>query len=378
VNRVLILAFALTASACGGKGGDEDERSVPAPQRAQADGVIKLSPADRSALGLTVATVAEEDFPNSVVRFGVVVVPPSDDAPIIAPVTGRVAQPPRVMLGAAVRSGAVIADVVPVFDAPDQRSVGTQAAEREGQIAAGQREVAKADADAARARALSPQVVSAAKLQDAETAAAQARARLSGLQTAHSVSSGAQTTRVPVVAPIDGTIAALPISGGTPVRAGDVLGRIVKSGPVWIDVAVPPDEAPGDAYEVLVGQARASARLFTRGMITEADGMRHDRVIENSPHLASLTAGASVVVRIAHGQSRGIVVPEGALIPGIEHDTVFIETAPSVFVQRDVRVEVRYGGRVRVTGNLKPGDQIVVQGAMALYGERVRALLQPS
>lgn len=374
----IVTFVVLAMPGCGAGRGGDDEQPVAAPQRVQADGTIKLSPTDRTALGLAVAQASEETLPESIVRFGVVVVPPGDDAPIISPVSGRIAQTPVVSLGTSVRADAVIAEVMPVLDAPDRINVGTQSAEREGQIEVARREVAKAEAERDRARSLAPQIVSAAKVQEAETAAAQARAHLDALDQARSVSSDVQTHVVSVRAPIAGTLVALTVNVGASVKTGDVLGRVLRPGSLWVDVAVPPDEPSGDAYEILSGDRRISARLLTKGAITEADGTRHDRVVVDQAGTAALTPGASVTVRVAHGASRGVVVPEDALVPGIDSDLVFVEIAPSVFISRAVRVDARYGGRVRIASGLHAGDQVVVQGAMALYGERVRAQLQPS
>src|SRR5438309_263842 len=117
--------------------------------------------------------------------------------------------------------------------------------ESEGQIQAAEDELAKAEADAARARALSPQVVSAAKLQEAETAVATARARLEGLRNARTAAARAELRPVPVTAPMAGTVAALNVEVGAQVNKGDVLAQIVREGPIWIDVSVPPDDPIG-------------------------------------------------------------------------------------------------------------------------------------
>ncbi len=131
--------------------------------------------------------------------------------------------------------------------------MGTQAAQRQGDIDAAQHELTKAEADAERARALSPQVVSAAQLQQAETAVATARARLEGLQAARAAETTARMQAVAVTAPIAGVVADLTAMVGAIVNRGDVLARIVRSGPLWVDVSVPPDEPVGDPQFFLRG-----------------------------------------------------------------------------------------------------------------------------
>src|SRR5207244_5146272 len=112
--------------------------------------------------GLAVAPANEGDLADSSLRFGHVLSPPANEAQVVAPVTGRIVRAPRVQLGAPVRAGSTLLDLIPSLDTPDRISIGTQSAERAGQIEAAERELTKAEADAARARALTPQVVSVA------------------------------------------------------------------------------------------------------------------------------------------------------------------------------------------------------------------------
>jgi cobalt-zinc-cadmium efflux system membrane fusion protein len=112
--------------------------------------------------------------------------------------------------------------------------------------------------------------------------------------------------------------------------------------------------------------------------VTDADGTRHDRLIVDAPQSVALRPGSSVSVQVARRSVRGVVLPESALVPGVESDTVFVETPPGVFAARPVRVAARYGGKVRLVSGLNAGDRVVTQGAMALQGESVRAQLRPA
>jgi RND family efflux transporter MFP subunit len=268
-------------------------------------------------------------------------------------------------------------EIVPALDTPDRIAVGAQSAERDGQIQAAEDEFAKADADAPRARALSPQVVSAAKLQEAATAAATARARLDGLRNARVAATQAQARPIAVTAPMTGAVSALSVQVGALVNKGDVLAHIVREGPIWIDVSVPPDDPIGAQYEVTTPSGPITARLLASGRVTEVDGTRHDRLVVGAPQSTALRPGSSVSVQVARGTARGVVLPESALVPGVESDTVFVETSAGVFTARPVRVAARYGGKMRLASGLTPGDRVVTQGAMALQGERMRAQLRP-
>ena len=375
---LLTLALAVPLAGCGESESAREARAMKdaVPQRLRPDGTIHLSDQDRAALGLAVAPAAEGDLPDSTLRFGRVVSLSANESQVVSPVTGRVTRPPRVQLGASVSAGAVLLEIAPALDTPDRIAVGTQAAEREGQIEAAVGGLAQAVADAARARQLSPQIVSAAKLQEAETAVATARARLEGLRSARAAANQAQTSPVSVSAPIAGTVAMIKIDVGALVNKGDVLAQIVREGPVWIDVSVPPDDPVGDRYAVTTSSGLIVARLLARGSVIDADGTRHDRLVVDAAQSAALRPGASVSLQVAHGASRGIVIADSALVPGVDTDTVFVETSPGIFAARPVHVAARFEKQVRVASGLTRGDRVVVQGAMALQGERLRSQLR--
>lgn len=377
---LLTIALAFPLASCGESESAREDRAMKdaTPQRVRPDGSIQLSDHDRTALGLIVSPAVEGDLPESTLRFGRVLSPPGDEAQVVSPVTGRITRPAVVQLGAVVRAGAMLVEIAPILDTPDRIAVGTQAAEREGQIESAERELVQVEAAATRARALSPQVVSAAKLQEAETAVATARAHLEGLRNARTAATQAQTRSVSVTAPITGVVAALNVEVGAVISKGDVLAQIVRDGPIWIDVSVPPDDPIGAQYEITTAAGPVAARLLVRGRVTEKDGTRHDRVVVDAAQSAVLRPGSSVSVQVARGVARGIVVPESALVPGVETDTVFVETAASVFTARPVRVATRYGGRARLVSGLAAGERVVTQGAMALQGESVRAQLRPT
>lgn len=371
----------ISTAGCGGQSEatrEAEAMKAATPNRIQADGSIRLTDQDRSALGLLLQPASEADLPNTTLRFGHVVSPPANEVQAVSPVTGRITRPPRVQLGTAVAAGAPLLDIQPSLDVAERISVGTQAAQRQGDIEAAERELAKAEADAARARALSPQVVSAAKLQEAETAAATARAKLEGLQAARTAETTARMQPAQVQAPIAGTVADLTATVGSLVTRGDVLARIVKPGPLWVDVAVPPDDPVGDRYEIVTANGTIAARLLARGRLTDVAGTRTDRLAVEAAAAASLTPGTAVSVRIGHGATRGIVVPESAIVPGVETDTVFVEVSANTFALRPVQVAARYSGQVRLASGLKAAERVVVRGGMALQGELVRSQLRPA
>lgn len=377
LTAVFVTATLIVGACAGDSESERDAAQLKAATtvRIQPDGSIRLTAQDRSALGLETRSAAVGDLPDSSLRFGRVVSPPGAEARVATPITGRVARAPLVQLGQHVAAGEPLLEIQPTLDVADGVAVQTQAAQRQGDIDVAQREVQQAQADAERARMLSPQVVSAAQLQQAETTLATARARLEALRQARRADLSSRTAPVAVAAPIAGTIADLTATVGAVVQRGDVLATIVRAGAVWVDLAVPTDEPVGDRYEIVTATGGIPASLIARGRVSENGATRNDRLAVAA--VATLTAGSEVSVRVGHGTSRGIVVPESALVPGVEADTIFVEASPDVFVPRTVQVAGRYGHEVRLGSGLTQGERIVVRGAMALQGELLRAQLRP-
>ena len=378
----LCLLVLIAAAVCTGCAEDESAREEQAmkaavPRRVQPDGTIKLSDADRGAMDLAVAPAVEGDLPNVAVRFGRVRPMLGEETLIVSPVTGRVSRPAAVQLGTPVNAGVALLDIVPVLGAAERISVNVKGAELSGQIEGAQRELATQQAALERARELAKsKIVSEAKLQEAETAVAMTRARLEALRRASSVQSTGEGSPITLRAPAAGTVVTLNASVGAVVQQGELLVRILKPGPRWVDVSIAPSELVGERYEVAVGSTWIAARLSAAGAVTEDDGTRHDRLQIDAPAAAQLVPGQTVSVRVARGAPRGIVLPEAALVPGVQTDLVFVETTPGTYAPRLVRIATRFGGQVRLASGVQAGEKVVIRGAMSLQGESRRSELR--
>jgi RND family efflux transporter MFP subunit len=333
--------------------------------------------ADRAkALGLEVAPAARGDLPDVAIRFGRVQARAGDETIVVAPVAARVDRPPAVALGERVRAGSPLVTLAPLLGAGERLSFGVQSAELEGQIAGVEKDLAADEARLERDRALAKdQIVSTERLQKTEAEVAGARARLEALRRARAVQAPGGGPRLDVRSPADGLVAAIDAPVGRGVQAGDVLARILRPGPRWVDVAVPPADPVGAAYEIAsLDGSFVSARLVARGAIVGDDGARHDRLEVVADAAAKVMPGATVAVRVAAGSSVGIVVPESAIVPGREGDRVFVADKDGRYLARSVKVAARFGGRARIAG-VEEGERVVVRGAMALAGEELRGVL---
>jgi biotin carboxyl carrier protein len=379
-HRVLTLsllghALLLLCSGCAQSESAREEQAMKAaiPQRLQPDGTIKLTDADRTALDLATARATEDELPEVAVRFGRVRATLGGEILVVSPVAGRISRAPPVQLGASVKPAAALLDIVPVLSASDRISVNVRGAELRGQIESARRELATQEAALDRARALaSSKIVSEAKLQEVETSVETTRARLDALQRAAHVQSTGEGAPVTLRAPSSGTVATLNASLGAVVQQGDVLVRILRPGPRWVDVSVAPSEPVGQRYEVAVGATWLPARLIAAGALAETEGSRRDRLQVDGPAAAQLVPGQTVAVRVARGVARGIVLPAAAIVPGVETDLVFVETSAGKYAPRPVQVAARFGGRVRLVSGVRAGEDVVIRGAMSLQGESRR------
>ncbi len=373
----LLLLFSL--SACLGKSEAEREAEAmkaAAPVRIQADGTILLTEADKAALDLIVEDAREGELPRTNLRYGKARARLGDEALVVSPVVGRIQAAPVVALGARVAQGAAIVDLVPVLAAADRVSLGVQGADLQGQIEVARRELSQREAARDRSATLAASGLSStALLEEAELAAGSARARFDALKQARAINLRGDGATITLRAPAEGAVVSLEAPVGGVVREGEVVARIQRSAALWVDVAMQPDEPVGEGYELLVAGARVEARLLARGAVVGEDGARQDR-LELAAELPGLLPGATVAVYVARERLKGVVVPEAALVAGAQGDLVYLEISPGSFAPRGVQIAARFGGKARLASGVRPGERVVVQGAMSLRGESIRADLR--
>ena len=374
-----LLAVLLLAACLGQSEAEREEAAMKAaiPVRLQPDGRIKLSEQDKTALGLLVKEAALGELPSSVLRYGRVRARIGQEALVVSPISGRIARPPAVERGGSVVAGAALLDLIPVLGAADRVSLGVQGADIAGQIESTRRELAQREAEAARARDLAATgIASAANRETAETAVATTRARLEALKQSRAVHARGAGGSITLRAPVDGVVTSLDVDIGAITQAGDVLGRILQPGALWVDVAVPPEDPPGEGYEIAVGAARIPARLLSKAAVAETDGTRRDRLEVAPSKIPGLIPGAVVGVYVARDMQKGVVLPESAVIAVPEGDLVYVEAQSNVYEPRAVEIAARLGGQVRLGSGVRAGERVVMQGAMGLRGESLRSELR--
>ena len=299
-------------------------------------------------------------------RGGTVVLTASTDA-VVAP-------EPWPYVGLDVGSGTAVFRLRP-------RASGSSVPELDAQASA-----LEAEAEAARKRVerltelLLLEATSAAELERARAALAGTEARLEAARRGLAVAAGEAPAGggLAVPAPWAGRVAQVAVTPGQAVAAGDVLGRLVRPRPVWVEVALRPEQAPrlrsgveglnlrraslADALEIEAGSVRliAVAPEVDPNTATLAATLEVDRGASELPIGSAMEAEI-----ILSGERLGIVIPRSAVVDDAGVAIAYVQDSGERFSRREVGVLARQGTRVLVEG-LRAGERVVTRGGASI------------
>ena len=298
--------------------------------------------------------VRSGSLPQSVEGVARVRPPAGGEATITAPVDAVLLPEPWPYPGRRVQSGNPIFRLVPRV-APD-RSLAVLEAERSALEA----ELSTAAARLERLRGLfeieatSRREVEEAKMRVDRLGGNLAAAELD-LEAAHSAREGGSSGATTVNAPFAGEISAVYASPGEVVAAGAALGRLVKTGSVWLEVAVSPEAgrrlAEGLSGVVVTFPEGFSLRI-EEGVRLVSTAPEIDArtgtvaVLLEVPPSEALILGSTVTAQILLSESaEGVVVPASALIDDGGVEVVYLQLSGEEFVRQPVQVTTRQGKR---------------------------------
>jgi len=197
--------------------------------------------------------------------------------------------------------------------------------------------------------------------------------------------------RVPVRAPIAGIVAERNTVLGGAVSAEKTLFRIVANSQTSFSilarvpetVTVKP-EAGARATIVPRGNASSTCQALVEGSLGGIDPQTRTLAVRLSPDTscAWLIPGSFVDVILASASGHanlpaGLVVPRNAIVDVRGNPTVFVAgSAPGEFSARSVQAGAGDADDVTIDSGLSAGEQVVVEGALLLKGELVRADLE--
>jgi RND family efflux transporter MFP subunit len=293
---------------------------------------------------------------------------------LTAPVPGRVDPASEMPVpGARVRSGAVLARIVPRSDdLRDAAALRAALVEAEQQHLLATRERDRAE------RLVDARALPSRRLDEAEAAVAASEARMGAARERWSrfealsqsgggaSGSGAFTVR----APFDGVVSEVRFAPGASVEENQVLARLVDPDRVHVVGAVPESRAVTltsvEAGELLRegNPPIALARPLSVGQVVEPVARTTEVrfAFDNRP--PRLQIGQSVGLRLFVGEEEArVAIPESAVVDDGGRPVIFVQSSGESFERRPVRLGSREEGYVHVLEGVEPGERVVHRGA---------------
>lgn len=332
---------------------------------------IKLDAKQMQALGIQVAALQRQGGAVLASFPAQVIVSPTGEQIVSAPVTGVVLQV-LVQANQSVQRGTSLLRIagpewgslqLQLLQAASRAKLARQAAQREQSLFSEgiipQRRVQE----------------SQAALQEASAALNQARAalRFSGMSEAainRVIATGKLEDSLVLQATQAGVVTNVAVKPGQRVDAASALMHIAQTTQLWLEIQVPASEAAnwpvGTRFKVQGQDISARVLSLSPSVSASSQTVALRAVIESKS--AALRPGEIVAVVLpAQGKTEGWSVPIAAIAHEGKQAYVFVRTAEG-FAARPVSVLASAGQSVRVQGQLKDGEQIAVSGVVALKG----------
>ncbi len=317
--------------------------------------------------GVVVAQAKKAEIADRVRGYGMVVADPNDvvavNAPFASVISEMYARP-----GAPVDKGQALVAL--------EATAAEAAAVTQAQSA-----VSYARGDLARQRhLLGEQLATHAQVAQAETALADAEAKLRALESV-----GAGKARTVLTASTAGVVSSVTADVGQRLAEGAPILMLSPQSAMVVRLGIPPAQAdavkPGMSVRLQdvidPGQQRTGTVASVSAMIDPTTELRDvlvrlsaQRVSGDPPPAPGSFMKGTIILKTVSA----VTVPQDAILLGAKGTYVFV-----VRNGRAQRVDVTTGGtqhgRVGVTGALKPGDDVVVQGNYELTpGMHVRVV----
>ena len=399
----LALCFGIGGCSPKSSGGAATKPAAPASVAklpTEADLVaVTLKPEAETRLGIVTAPIERRAVARARTMGGDVVVPPGRSSIVSAPQTGTLVAAGGGAFptpGLAVKKGQAIFTLLPILSA--DRAVPTPIERANFDLARadadGQRNMSKERFDNARAvlerteQLARSKDVPASALIDAKNAYNQAKAALDAAEERWGVfrkaigdgsEDAGKLAPLPLRAPADGVLIAVPVQAGQQVPAGSVLFEVANLDPVYVRVPV------------FVGEEStiAVARDATVGGLADAPGRptRPAKPVQTTPSANAMTTTVDLYYEVENhdgrlrpgqrvgvtlplrGEAESLVVPHAAVLRDINGGAwVYEGLGKHVFARRRVIVDRVVGPDAVLAMGPKAGTKVVTDGAAELFG----------
>jgi cobalt-zinc-cadmium efflux system membrane fusion protein len=384
-GKGIAVAFGfLLLAGCGKKEDGPVAAAPPVGEVRETDGTVVI-PADSPKLKqILVDTVKAADVPFDVVTSpGRIEANPNLISRVLLAVPGRV-DSVLVKIGDAVDRGQPLLTI----ESPDADAVQSAFLQAEAALTQAKANLNKAQADFDRATDLFEHNAVAKKdVLTAENALAQSKAALEQAHAAREQAArrltllglkpGSFGQKVTVTAPISGKVLEMSVAPGEYRNDTRVpLMTIADLSTVWVS-----SDVPESAIRFIRAGERIAVQLSAYpGETFHARVMRIADMVDPQTRTIKVRAEMDnskgrlrpeMFGTIRHTEETRVVpvIPTGAVMQGDGKTVVFVETGPGRFRPLEVKVGNRSGNVLPVLAGLRPGDRVVVGGAMLLRAQ---------
>lgn len=354
----VLSAFHFTLQAHEGHDHAEDKKQArplgDTPQRLP-DGTLFIPKSAQRGMGILTQVVREESVAGSVELPGRVIMDPHLGGRVQAMIPGRIEAAGAHGLPAAgskVKKGEVLAWVVPASGAIERSNQSALLAELKASLAlAGKR--------LNRLKELAD-TVPRKEIEAAESEVASLQGRIAAV-------GGGLSGREALTAPVGGVLAASNAVVGQVVEPKELIFEIIDPDSLHVEATAYDPIALDQVASATVAVGERSIPLSFVGAPRRLREQALPLIFENHAAGAGLTLPLGMPVKIQvrlKSTVSGLPLPASALTrnPG-NQVVVWVKTAPERFAARVIRSEALDGVRLLVTGGLKAGERVVVQGA---------------
>nr|WP_287796278.1 efflux RND transporter periplasmic adaptor subunit [Idiomarina sp.] len=196
--------------------------------------------------------------------------------------------------------------------------------------------------------------------------------RVNGLQADLEVAE-ATLKEMKIYAPFSGRVGIREISAGSLVSPGDVFTTLDDIKPIKVDFSVPERYFASIAVDQeVIARSRAYPGEQFIGRISSIDS-RVDPVTRSVKVRAKinndderLRPGMLLQITLLRSIDEALLLPEKALIPIQNRQYVYVLTPDNRARQKEVTIGRRKPGIVEITGGLKPGEEVIIEGIVRL------------
>jgi cobalt-zinc-cadmium efflux system membrane fusion protein len=199
--------------------------------------------------------------------------------------------------------------------------------------------------------------------------------RILGVRDPQTALKSSGAPELPVLAPIDGEVVDQTVAPGQLLQAGQTqCFTISDMSTVWVLVNVyqndlayvragDPVTIQTDAYP----QKFSGTISYIAAALDPASRTLQARIVTQNPG-EKLKKDMYVTATVQAGTIQNATsVPDAAVLRNSENEPfVYLSAGKNQFAQRQIAIGQSVGGRTQVTSGLKPGDQVVAQGALFL------------